>query len=48
MVEQMNRLQINQLQTNPMQTLLCIGDSLTEGDYGSEPEGTASVKQERE
>ena len=36
--------QINQLQTNQLHTILCIGDSLTEGDYGSEPEGTANVK----
>lgn len=36
--------QTNQLQTNQLQTILCIGDSLTEGDYGSEPEGTANVK----
>lgn len=26
--------------------ILCIGDSLTEGDYGSEPEGTANVHTE--
>ena len=26
--------------------ILCIGDSLTEGDYGSEPEGTANVHEE--
>lgn len=25
--------------------VLCIGDSLTEGDYGSEPEGTKNVKE---
>ena len=31
-------------QSNQLQTILCIGDSLTEGDYGSEPEGTANVK----
>ncbi len=27
-------------------SILCIGDSLTEGDYGSEPQGTAYVKDE--
>lgn len=27
-------------------TILCIGDSLTEGDYGSEPEGTKNVHSE--
>lgn len=26
--------------------VICIGDSLTEGDYGSEPEGTANLKAE--
>ena len=36
--------QIKQLQSNQLRRIICIGDSLTEGDYGSEPEGTANVK----
>lgn len=32
--------------TDSLKTILCIGDSLTEGDYGSEPEGTANVHPE--
>lgn len=31
---------------NNIKSVLCIGDSLTEGDYGSDPEGTKNVQSE--
>ena len=41
------RIDIEKLENKSfVKTILCIGDSLTEGDYGSEPSGTMNVQSE--
>ena len=39
-------IEIIKKEINNFSTILCIGDSLTEGDYGSEPSGTINVHSE--